>query len=523
MKTKFIFLSLIILGAFLRLFNNVNNPPGLNIDEVAIGYNAYSILKTGNDEYGFRFPLSFKSVGDYKPPVLIYLTVPSVAIFGLNEFAVRFPTALFSLLTIPLLYWLIYKLTKDKLISLLGMGFLTISPWHIYYSRYAVEATVALFFLLLGFTCLPKRPIWAGISLSLSMYAYHTERVFVPAFLIACFAFIIRKKLGKKIVIFAVSLLLMSAPLVVSTLFGPDKVRAQTTLITNDINFTRYVSVGLGNIIDSNSSLLFFYWIRKYLSYFQPSFWFYDGLYMTTKGIYGLGVVYLFELPFLLIGIYKLIRRWNTLSFLVFSWILLGIFPASLTQNEQHSLRTLIILPAVVFVSALGAKEFIRKSKPFLVSLVYLLLIFWNLGFAFLVFSVHFPIQKGESFMEGTKRTVEYVLKHKDEYNEIVLDPVRGTEGPYVVSVPHTYVLFYSKYDPLKYQTEVKREGNGFYGFDKFTFRNIDWREDRKKTNALFIGSPWSLPQKDIKPDEIKERIYLSNGQLAFLIVSSKE
>jgi len=44
----------------------------------------------------------------------------------------------------------------------------------------------------------------------------------------------------------------------------------------------------------------------------------------------------------------------------------------------------------------------------------------------------------------------------------------------------------------------------------------VDW--DKKDT--LFIGSPWSLPEKDIKNDEILRKVYLSGGQLAFLIVS---
>lgn len=531
-----VFALILLIGAILRLFNNINNPPSLNIDEVAIGYNAYSILKTGKDEYGTRLPLSFRSVGDYKPPVLIYLTIPSIAVFGLNEFAVRFPTALLSILTIPLFYYFLWRLTKDRLMSLLGVGFLTISPWHIYYSRYAVEATAALFFLLLGFVCLLKVKgqfywgILAGIFLSISMYAYHSERLFVPIFLIACFIFfLIRKRLDKRYIIFAASLLLVSVPLIVSTIFGPDKIRAQTTFITNDINFTRYVDVGQANFLNNKQVLLFFYWIRKFLSYFQPSFWFYDGLYMTTKGIYGLGVIYLFELPLVLIGIYSLIKKWSTLSLLIFSWILLGIIPASLTQNEQHSLRTLVILPAVLFIGALGAKEYVlfwkntkNKFLSLIINSIYSLLIFWNLGLALLIFSVHFPIQKGENFMEGTKQVVEYALNHKDEYKEIVFDPVRGIQGPYIVSVPHTYVLFYSRYDPYKYQTELKRTGMELYGFDKYTFRHINWPEDRSKYGTLFIGSAWSLPQKDIKPDEILKKVYLSNGQLAFLIVSPK-
>ena len=122
--------------------------------------------------------------------------------------------------------------------------------------------------------------------------------------------------------------------------------------------------------------------------------------------------------------------------------------------------------------------------------------------------------------MEGTKETVEYALANKNNYNEIVFDPYRGIEAPYIVSIPHMYILFYSQYDPVLYQQETRRYGQDLYGFDKFTIRRIDWREDRDKVGTLFIGSPWSLPEKDIKKEDILKKVYLSGGQLVFLIVS---
>src|SRR3989344_6108180 len=96
MKKILLYSLIIALASFLRFWNLSNQPPGLTWDEAAIGYNAYSVLKTGKDEFGVRFPLIFKSFGDYKPGLYVYLTVPPVAVFGLSEFAVRFPSALFG-------------------------------------------------------------------------------------------------------------------------------------------------------------------------------------------------------------------------------------------------------------------------------------------------------------------------------------------------------------------------------------------------------------------------------------------
>ena len=59
MKFKSLLL-IIILASLLRIWNLNNFPVGFNADEAAIGYNAYSLLQTGKDEYGSSFPLAFK-------------------------------------------------------------------------------------------------------------------------------------------------------------------------------------------------------------------------------------------------------------------------------------------------------------------------------------------------------------------------------------------------------------------------------------------------------------------------------
>ncbi|EKD95597.1 MAG: hypothetical protein ACD_24C00433G0001, partial [uncultured bacterium] len=58
-KTLTILLLIVLLGGALRFYQLASVPPSLARDEVSVGYNAYSILKTGKDEYGRIFPLSF--------------------------------------------------------------------------------------------------------------------------------------------------------------------------------------------------------------------------------------------------------------------------------------------------------------------------------------------------------------------------------------------------------------------------------------------------------------------------------
>src|SRR3989338_992125 len=115
MKKKLTIWLIIIFGAVLRLWGLGGNPPGLYWDEVSLGWNAYSILKTGLDEHGRFLPIdTFFAFGDYKPPLYIYAVVPSIWIFGLNEFAVRFPSALAGTLLIVVTYLITKELLEIR-------------------------------------------------------------------------------------------------------------------------------------------------------------------------------------------------------------------------------------------------------------------------------------------------------------------------------------------------------------------------------------------------------------------------
>ena len=91
-KTYPILFLIVVLAFVLRFVQLDSLPPSLNWDEVSHGYNAYSILKTGKDEWGKFLPIIFRAYGDYKLPLYIYITAFSEFIFGLNEFAVRLPS-----------------------------------------------------------------------------------------------------------------------------------------------------------------------------------------------------------------------------------------------------------------------------------------------------------------------------------------------------------------------------------------------------------------------------------------------
>lgn len=530
-----------LLGGFLRFYKIAQNPPSLNGDEIAFGYSAYSILKTGNDEYGKHLPLVFKSLGDYKNPLPVYLMVPAIKLFGLTEFAVRFPNALFGTLSIPVFFFFILDIFKKKKIAFIGSFLLAISAWHIFYSRFAYENVIASLFVLLGiwgFIKLLKGSIYWAIPsaffFTLTMYTAFAPRLFVPIFIFGAIVINFRqiKSNWPKVLLFAGSCVILGLPLLYVTLFQGAGTRFQSVFIGNDIEFSRNVILKYWNSI-SDLPLLFFFWVNRYISYLDPRFIFFNGLEATIPSPIGLGMLYVFEIPLFIAGIVALIKNPIPNKPILMVWALAGILPDSLTTNQQHTGRLIHLFPILIIIVTFGIIELYnlvrRMGKLWLrVSIVSIFAIFivLNLTHAYLVISTDFPIAKGESFDEGWKEAIKYVGLHQNEYSEIVMDPVRGIDQPNIVSNPFLYVLFYLKYDPFTYQTEQKitsiASGGSYYKFNKYVFRNIYWPNDKKVSGTLYIGSPWSLPTKDLKEGELLKTIYLTNGSPAFYIVSPK-
>src|SRR3989338_2535098 len=156
-KSSFLILIIVLIGFFVRFYKITSSPEGLYIDETSIGYNAYSIIKTGHDEHGKFMPLFFEAFGEYKLPVYVYSVVFVQLFIGPSDLSVRLPAVIFGTLTIPLLFLFSKELLKNNpslfiknLVSPLGAFLLATSPWHFQFSRPGFEASIGLFFLILG-------------------------------------------------------------------------------------------------------------------------------------------------------------------------------------------------------------------------------------------------------------------------------------------------------------------------------------------------------------------------------------
>ncbi|NMD00091.1 MAG: phospholipid carrier-dependent glycosyltransferase, partial [Bacteroidales bacterium] len=151
---KYWFIVVVFVIATLLRFWKLDTYPALNADEASNAYDAYSLIQTGKDQHGNSWPINFQSFNDYKPGLYVYLDIPFVKFMGLTPLAARMPGAIAGVLSVLFIYLLVREIFKDErdvdLLSGLSAVFLTISPWHIHFSRGGWEVNVATFLILGG-------------------------------------------------------------------------------------------------------------------------------------------------------------------------------------------------------------------------------------------------------------------------------------------------------------------------------------------------------------------------------------
>lgn len=522
------FLIIFAMATVFRFWQITSYPVSLTMDEVAIGYGSYSLLQTGRDDWGNILPIAFRSVGDYKPPVNFYLNIPSIFFFDLSELAVRFPVALLGSLTGVVFVIFLRRLGLSKTAAISGGFWLAILPWHVHYSRYGLEAITALYFLMAGVACwltaLPQKSyFWmalAIINFSLSVWAYHSNRLFVP--LLVLFLVVVQYKNLKYIFIkksrlfsLVIILLIFSGPFLYLTFFSEViKQRAAMTSILREqsllltLHHGNYFSLSQ-RIFDNDLYLIFHHWLGKYTNYFDLRFWFWKALDFTPPGYPDSGLFYLVDLPLFITGIFVLLRSKNKfLKSLTLFWLFAGPLASSFTMNEQHTLRTLVWLP---FFGIVIASSNIKKRYL----IPYLLLLIINIFYVKDLYTKALPRYFSEYWQYGFKQAAVYTCEHQDEYDRIVISPTFGSLGPLLTGIPDYYVLFYCKYPPQKYMFTKK--------IDKFDFIRVDWRYQRElHDKALLVSAKWDYPELTPPPDHTLFKIDYPNESPAFYFVTTR-
>lgn len=522
-KTKlhfFLLLGIFLLAFILRFYKLGVIPAGLAQDETSIGYNAYSILETGKDEYGVLYPVNFKAFGEYKLPGYIYLTVPSILYFGNTPLAVRLPSAIFGFLTVVVFYFFMKRLTNREDLSVIGTFLLAINPWHIHFSRAAFEVTPALFFIVIGSylfleSIKNKKHLLLGLSaifFVLSIYTYNICRVFSPllfvimlyhfrneinlrktnwilslipaVFITFPFLFSIFNKGGVSST--AGTLIYSSAPVQARLLEDRSIVFMQNPILAK-LLFNKFILTGLE-------------YIKNIISYFSVSFLFLTGSDHGNHGIGNVGMFYIFDFILIVSGVVSYIKKnekWITLMFL---WILAEILVAAFTRESPHGTRGFFLIPPLIVIGAFGAKSIYVYIEKILYRLRYVVVLFgvlfvlFNIAYYLSSYYYRFPALYAKEWRTADKDVVSYIKDNQNKYDEIFIDNSSG--------FIYTSLLYELPYSPKLFQQESVRIPDDSEGFSKvtsigkFKFGELKSQTNTGKKKILVITSADNIGQQ---------------------------
>ena len=453
---------ILLSAGLLRFLFLGSNPAGVFRDEAEKGYSSYCLLKVGG-VFDFapppaaapqpgaphapllrRWPLFVDVWGSTTSMICQYAALPFVAAGGLNAWTVRLPSAIVGTLTVLLVFLLARTLSGRGDVATWAAAFTAFSPWHVVFSRWALQGIFVPFFVcggLLAFlgsleaapqeAAAPQKAAsssrrvargraaglltLSALCFGLAFYSYAGAQPFLLLFWPLA-ALVWRKPILArwKACLWALPVF---ALILVPTLF--------VTFGGGGAGMGRFSALSVfGMEAPFSSRLLLF--LRNYLSHFSPQFLFLTGDTLPRHGFPGFGVMLHVEAVFLIAGIYTALRGAKARGaktdgakvgghapayrFLL-GWFLLFPFSAALTnEGIPHALRTLHAVPCPQILSAMGAVaalEWLRGKWGVWARRTAVALVSLDAAAVVFVLFLVYPRWSAESFEYGIREGVE--------------------------------------------------------------------------------------------------------------------
>lgn len=483
-------------------------PSGLYVDEAVSGYNSYSILLTGKDEYGKFMPIAFRFFGSYTPPLFTYLTTIPIKILGLSIFSVRIISSLSSLGMSLIIYkflreYIDFRKSADKsIIPQIGALLFLITPWSIFYGRIGYEIYLGFFMysiaMYLFYKSLDKGKylIWGSIFAALSTYSSFNEKYLFPIF-ITSYLILFRKQIFNK----QNSKYILNSFFIFLILEIPNIMLVPTLSFTSKAGLfdKAFIESQAGKIVIIPKYLAFsLAFIREffalYISYFSPKNLFFLPDSNLQRSIPELSVFYTWMAIPYFFGLYYFIKdRKQIINKFVLLLLVIAPIAASLTFDPFTTQRSMNLLLPLILIITVGLHKIIGNRYIlyiflFLVSLLYL----WRSYFILL------PYERSTSWNYGYAKLSEEIAKRPN--NHFVIDQSRN---------PPIYIelLFFQRYDPIKFQKEVNQIINEDYynntkfsdslNFSNIETRNIHWTDDIYNDQIL-VGDEFAISQNQV-------------------------
>ncbi len=487
---------IVIFGFFLRVYKLDQIPAGFFCDEASIGYNAYSVLTTGKDEYGKPFPVFFESFGDYRSPIEIYTTVPFIAIFGLNEFSTRLPSVLYGLITIALMYFVgkEFSSSNSKSFGLLTAFVIATMPWLIHYNRIGFEFSSYTAFFTLSVLLFIKAThrksfiIPAFISASVTLYTYQSAKLLVPL-LILGILFIFRKKYlvyKEYAVVGLLAFFILSIPLVLSFFNGQGFARfAMVSIFSTHLSLTKTA----------------FLFLQNYFTQLSPSYFLIgEPTFITRHFTHGLLPLLMITLPFLFIGILYIFFTFSKkTSQLLVLWVFIYPLAGAVTAEAPFTSRSIIGAPLFAILISIGIIATVHYGKRFINSVlpttIIIFLILVSSLFFLRFYFVSYPLYSSDfwGWQYGPKEIIHYFVQDEKKYDDLYMI------GEF--NAPEIFFKFYAPNDCSNCHIGTPDQ---------------NYNPGKKQ---LFAVTPEYLTKYLYYHFITKKRIYYPNHTLAFVVV----
>lgn len=530
MKKNILLIAIVVIAFVFRFWQLGAIPASLTWDEVAWGYNSYSLGIDGKDEFGRFLPLDYlESFGDFKPPMYAYLGILPVKLFGLTELATRFPSALFGVLTVIVTYFLVKRIFwKSERVNWYALGtalFLALSPWHTLLSRAAFEANVATFFIVTGvwlFLGAVEDKAWylplSVASFILSVYTFNSARVVAPLLLVVLGCIFIRRLLHYKkqlliAVILGVLLLLPTARFLLSP---QASLRFKEVNIFSDVFLVKESNQEIQNdnnawwskLIHNRRLVYTTAFLHHYFDNLNPSFLFIKGDGNPKFSTQDVGELYVWDLPFFIAGAFFLFKRKEGSWWVIPLWLLIGIIPAATARETPHALRiegtlpTFQILVAYGFVSCMVAlRRYAKLVIPLSLGLLFLNVLYFQHGYY-----THYTKEYAGEWQYGYVDALSFTRNHQNTFQKIFMTDALGR--------PYIYYLFYNHISPHEFRktSDVSRDAFGFVHVN--AIGNYYFAKDlpMERGSNLYITIPSQVPTSA----HIQKKFYLPNGDGVF-------
>lgn len=446
-KFWLILAGIVLLGAAIRVYRIQTLP--MYGDELTMVYDTYSISKTGMDSTGQKLPLTFR-MGEGRPGGYIYFSVPFVMLFGPTVWGERSLSLISGLGIIVLMYFLGKKLFGERM-GIIASLLAAISPWDIYLSRGGFEAHFALFLALLGITAfIYKKYFWWAITWGIAFFTYPTFKLTLPlVFLLLVFFEGLPTLLKNKLFVISTTIVIFFGIAAASQTFlaGSEQrflsqnIFADSNLLQSviqKVNYERTVSdlpqfikpIFINREIEY-SRIVF----ENYVNNISPNFLILRGDGNPRHNPGEMGMIYLVELPLVLIALYLLHGENKKLFGLLLGWILITPL-ATMFFPETHALRNGLMLPALILLSSYALSKISKK-------LFYVVSIFIFLQLTYILVRVYTiaPAKFASFWSVDAKKIALEAIESQSEGKKVTLNVNK------VDNIEYAYEV-YAKIDP---------------------------------------------------------------------------